>query len=163
MADDEKVKKEYMRDNRKCFQAGKDCGEASLLPGSDPLQVPVKYQRLFAKTKIPGSGYKTLQEWNSLYTSHYDPNTEHKKYDRSQWSKIPRSLKKYQRGFAFGFAVGAGFAEEDCGMAGNMPSQAYGGKYSMDMDGRYGGGLHHWQRTCLLEIQAAAPRGQPTP
>jgi hypothetical protein len=123
MADkDKEKKKEFMRDNCKCFQAGNDCGEASLLPGLDPLQVPAEYRQSFAKTKIPGIGYKALQEWNILYTSHYYPNTERKKYDRSQRSNVPRSLKKYQSGFAFGFAVGAGFAEEDCGQKGNMLS-----------------------------------------
>jgi hypothetical protein len=109
----EKNKKQFIRENRKCFKVGYDCGEASLLRGSDPLKVPVKTMQLFGHMKDKGMEYHTLQEWNSLYTRWYDPNTERTNYGRSQRIKIPRGLKRYQHGFAFGFAVGAGFAEED--------------------------------------------------
>jgi hypothetical protein len=143
MADNEKKTneqntKQFIRENRKCFEVGYDGGKASLLRGSHPLNVPVKYMLLFGHMKDKGMEYRTLQVWNSFYTRWYDRNTERTYYGRSQRIEIPRGLKRYQHGFAFGFAVGAGFAEEDYGMAGKMLRQA---KYSMKMDGRYGGGL----------------------
>jgi len=152
----ENKKQQFIRENSKCFGVGYDCGKASLLGGSIPRDVPVAHMRMFARTNYEESGYKTLQAWNNLYTRWYDGSTVRTNYARTQGIEIPRGLKKFQRGFAFGFAVGAGFAKEDYGMAGKMLSTTYARQYFSDMDGRYRGAVSPCEREWLLQIQASA-------
>jgi hypothetical protein len=152
----ENNKQQFIRENSKCFGVGYDCGKASLLGGSIPRDVPVAHMRMFARTNYEESGYKTLQAWNNLYTRWYDGSTVRTIYARTQGIEIPRGLKKFQRGFAFGFAVGAGFAKEDYGMAGKMLSTTYARQYFSDMDGRYRGAVSPCEREWLLQIQASA-------